>query len=165
MPNEPISEIELSHFAALCEALLLIDEKEAELGMDAMPTARGCSGSRVYKQMQGDIAVALQQFVAQRGKEIHLAFLTSQRRPMNERRPAPIQSYSTVPKVEKGRCLVPQCTNLARSRGLCPSCSASARKLIKQGKTTWEELVKKGKALEIKAGVRGASFRDAFFLS
>lgn len=46
------------------------------------------------------------------------------------------------------KCMNPDCPKLPYSRGLCVSCYGSARSLVKNGLTSWEELVKKGKANE-----------------
>lgn len=49
---------------------------------------------------------------------------------------------------EKGRCLFPKCKTIEQTRGLCHAHYQLAAGYIKRGKTTWEKLVKKGKARE-----------------
>ena len=51
------------------------------------------------------------------------------------------------PETNNVECLVPGCTNEAKSRGLCGNCYTAARNAVKGGKTTWEKLEKAGLAL------------------
>ena len=45
------------------------------------------------------------------------------------------------------KCIVKRCTAIGIvSRGLCPKCYYAARYLIREGKTSWEELQKLGLA-------------------
>jgi hypothetical protein len=48
----------------------------------------------------------------------------------------------------KAKCLNPSCPRDANTRGLCKSCYHTACRLIKQGRTTWAELIEQGKAKE-----------------
>lgn len=50
-------------------------------------------------------------------------------------------------KSKQGRCLYPKCLVKGMARGLCSRHYACAHLLVTQKKTTWEELVKQGKAL------------------
>ena len=43
--------------------------------------------------------------------------------------------------------MVSNCDRQAEGRGLCRSCLSLASKLIKENKTTWEDLEKRGKCL------------------
>ena len=45
------------------------------------------------------------------------------------------------------KCLNPHCEKQQFQRGLCRSCYQSARRYVKLGKTSWENLVNQGKAL------------------
>ena len=45
-------------------------------------------------------------------------------------------------------CLNPKCYGSAYSRGLCRSCYTTAARLVRKQLTTWEQLIKHGKALE-----------------
>lgn len=45
----------------------------------------------------------------------------------------------------KDKCLVPDCSGLGYSRGLCHSCYYVAKRLVKNGRTTWEQLAIDGK--------------------
>lgn len=45
------------------------------------------------------------------------------------------------------KCLVPECKNIAVTRGLCNSCYSYARKLVSRKQATWEQLEKNGKIL------------------
>ena len=61
---------------------------------------------------------------------------------------------------ERKWCLIPACKKWARVRGLCPECYKVARRLIGEGKASWEELVKAGCALEAgKCGRRASEAR------
>lgn len=61
------------------------------------------------------------------------------------------------------KCLVPECDHNASCRGLCRSCYQTAFVLIKQGKTTWDQLVSFGLAGPTKGRHRGVnSLRAAF---
>lgn len=46
------------------------------------------------------------------------------------------------------KCLNPACENEGKTRGLCCTCYAVARKAVKDGQITWEKLVEAGKALK-----------------
>jgi len=46
-------------------------------------------------------------------------------------------------------CLNPECNHKRYLRGLCVDCHSIATSLVVRNKTTWEILVKKGKALEL----------------
>ena len=48
-------------------------------------------------------------------------------------------------KKSSSKCLNPNCKRVARSRGLCASCYATACRLVKRGDTTYDALVKAGK--------------------
>ena len=43
-------------------------------------------------------------------------------------------------------CLIDDCTRVEKMRGLCSSCYQGARRVIKLGQTTWEELAERGMA-------------------
>lgn len=45
------------------------------------------------------------------------------------------------------KCLNPDCQTKRASRGLCQRCYQIAKNLVKNGKTTWDRLESKGKAL------------------
>lgn len=61
-------------------------------------------------------------------------------------------------------CIIPNCENVAKARGLCFNCYMSARDRVSRGKTTWEFLVEDGLALGTnKRGVKtNAAFGMAF---
>jgi hypothetical protein len=55
-------------------------------------------------------------------------------------------------KTERTRCLVPHCTRkVTSSRGICHACYATAKRLIDDGRTTWDELVKLNLAAQKRA--------------
>ena len=60
--------------------------------------------------------------------------------------------------MRKKTCLVPKCDNKVRARGLCPSHYAYTQYLVSEGKTSWEELVADGKALDSNANGRRGEF-------
>lgn len=71
----------------------------------------------------------------------------------------------TAPETKPGqKCLNPACENMAKTRGLCCTCYAVARKAVKDGQTTWEKLVAAGKALKRgeRTGTLKAKARDWF---
>jgi hypothetical protein len=41
---------------------------------------------------------------------------------------------------DKLKCITPECGKDRKWKGLCPSCYGQAKRLIEQGKTTWDEL-------------------------
>jgi len=45
---------------------------------------------------------------------------------------------------KENKCLIPSCTRLSASRGLCISCRNHATKLIKDGSVTEDDLLKAG---------------------
>ena len=45
------------------------------------------------------------------------------------------------------KCLVPNCENDAKTRGLCPTHYMYAHRLVTRGKTTWTVLEQEGKCL------------------
>ena len=53
------------------------------------------------------------------------------------------------------KCLVPGCEKPQKTRGLCVTCYAVARDLVKEGKTTWDKLVESNRALA-RGGVSGS---------
>ncbi len=55
----------------------------------------------------------------------------------------------------KAVCLTPGCGREAHIRGLCNRCATGARKAIKDGKTTWEQLEAMGLAKPPKHNVIG----------
>lgn len=65
-------------------------------------------------------------------------------------------------------CLYPDCDNEAVTRGLCATHYGIARKLVKGGHTTWEELIAAGKAEDVSHHRRGVKFKgkaQAHFLT
>lgn len=44
------------------------------------------------------------------------------------------------------KCLIKDCKRIVSGRGLCANCYATAHVLIKEKKTTWEQLAKMGLA-------------------
>ena len=50
-------------------------------------------------------------------------------------------------------CLIPDCKRKTYARGLCANCYQSAIRMIRNERTTWEQLIKEGFAK--KAGTRG----------
>ena len=61
------------------------------------------------------------------------------------------------------KCLKPGCERPALARGLCSKDYAYAKSLVNRGKTTWDRLVKLGRALA--SGRRGRPVRnDPWFL-
>lgn len=53
-------------------------------------------------------------------------------------------------------CLMPECTDAnVKLRGLCTGCYQSASRLIRMGKTTWQELEERGQALPANQGRPG----------
>ena len=50
------------------------------------------------------------------------------------------------------KCLVPQCKNAEHNRGLCKGHLKYAKTLVKQHKTTWDSMVRRGKAMKPAAG-------------
>lgn len=65
---------------------------------------------------------------------------------LSDRGPPSTEREATMcePK-EKKPCLRPNCGRPAHSRGLCRYCYKAADTLIKQGRTTWERLEKRGR--------------------
>lgn len=57
----------------------------------------------------------------------------------------------------KETCLIDECTNEAKWKGLCPSCYNQAKKLIDGRETSWEELQIMGMCI-----IHGAKFIKAF---
>ena len=55
----------------------------------------------------------------------------------------------------KAICATPGCGREAKIRALCGRCCTAARKAVKDGKTTWEQLEKLGLAKPAKAGAFG----------
>jgi len=51
------------------------------------------------------------------------------------------------PKPTHKPCMTPDCGRANYARGLCYLCYNTARRLIKEGRTTWDAVVKAGKAL------------------
>ena len=49
-------------------------------------------------------------------------------------------------KGDSMQCITEGCDNKQRTRGLCNACYYMARVLIRDGKTTWEEMVRRGVA-------------------
>lgn len=49
-------------------------------------------------------------------------------------------------------CLVPECEQETKTRGLCPTHYMYAHRLITRGKTTWPTLEQEGKCLSSHAG-------------
>jgi hypothetical protein len=47
------------------------------------------------------------------------------------------------------KCLTRGCSKKAASRGLCPSCYATANYDIEQGRTSWERLEAEGQSLPL----------------
>lgn len=54
---------------------------------------------------------------------------------------------SDEPKV---KCMVPDCSEKARWKGICGQCYYQAKSLIEANKTTWEELSEMGLCVEPK---------------
>lgn len=52
------------------------------------------------------------------------------------------------------KCLIKDCDRKSASRGLCSACHYAARKLVRDGGASWEELVQLGIAKE-PSGVKG----------
>ena len=48
----------------------------------------------------------------------------------------------------KTTCLNPACDGEVYARGLCSGCYNTARRLVLQGRTTWEKLKAEGKSLK-----------------
>ena len=57
------------------------------------------------------------------------------------------------------KCLFPKCNKKQRARGLCSNHWQYCRRLIVKGKTTFEELEKKGKCLP-KSKTKNSDFYD-----
>lgn len=55
-----------------------------------------------------------------------------------------MRKWSTDSEYDK--CLSPECKNCCQYKGLCSSCYGSAKQLINDEKTTWEELAGMGLA-------------------
>lgn len=54
-----------------------------------------------------------------------------------------------------GKCLVTGCDRKGDdSRGMCSACYANAARLVRNGKTTWKSLERRGLALKSKRPVR-----------
>lgn len=61
------------------------------------------------------------------------------------------------------KCLIECCEREANSRGLCWPCYQSALRLVKSGKTTWDELVNMGFVKKSKhGGKEGSNLLSAF---
>lgn len=45
---------------------------------------------------------------------------------------------------DKQKCMVPDCNEPARWKGICQKCYGQAKNLIDNGKTTWDELAEMG---------------------
>jgi len=52
----------------------------------------------------------------------------------------------TTPPPTTSPCVIPNCNENARWKGLCGKCYHQANALIKENKTTWEELASLGLA-------------------
>ena len=61
----------------------------------------------------------------------------------------------TTPAEPKAICATPGCGREAKIRALCGRCCTAARKAIKDGKTTWEQLEAMGLAKPPKHNVIG----------
>lgn len=59
---------------------------------------------------------------------------------------------------DRKRCKVPQCSRPAMSRGLCIPHYQTAYQLVCTGVISWDELVVKGKANEVRVGSSKAWF-------
>ena len=44
------------------------------------------------------------------------------------------------------KCLVPDCAGVAVARGLCSACHSAANRQVRRQTTTWEALVRQGRA-------------------
>lgn len=58
------------------------------------------------------------------------------------------------------KCLNPNCSNEATTRGLCPTCRATVQRLVASGKTTYEKLEAAGKILPKSQGKTTAWLLD-----
>ena len=66
------------------------------------------------------------------------------------------------------KCLIKNCNNDAKVRGLCVRCYQTARRLVKQGKTTWGDLAARGLVLngmptKAEASAFTAAFRNQVY--
>ena len=61
----------------------------------------------------------------------------------------------TTPAEPKAICLTPGCGREGKIRALCGRCCTAARKAVKDGKTTWEQLEAMGLAKPPKHNVIG----------
>jgi hypothetical protein len=77
--------------------------------------------------------------------------------------PETADATAPKPKAKKPTCLVKGCGRESQIRGLCGRCCTAARKLIKEGKATWEQLESLGIAAPPKHKVGGKGvFSGAF---
>lgn len=60
-------------------------------------------------------------------------------------------------------CLTPECGKPGRTRGLCSRCYTVARRLVKDGRTTWDALEAKGRVSK-PARSRGKEAVESFLL-
>lgn len=59
-------------------------------------------------------------------------------------------------------CLVPNCPDPAKVRGLCERCYANANRMVRAGQTTWEELTELGLAMSSRRTIdENLTFRRA----
>ena len=60
----------------------------------------------------------------------------------------------------KSKCIIRGCHDPVKSRGLCDTCLTAAKREVKKGETTWEELYQR--KLAIPPGERGRPKSAAF---
>lgn len=75
--------------------------------------------------------------------------------------PIRLSLSSIETKPAKGFCVTKNCTRPSVSRGLCQTCQMAAKRLIREGKTTWEQLEEMGLINPKKQGREGL-FKNAF---
>lgn len=51
-----------------------------------------------------------------------------------------------MPQVS-AKCLSPDCRDAPQHKGLCMKCYSAAKKMVEEGKTSWEELASMGLAI------------------
>jgi hypothetical protein len=61
---------------------------------------------------------------------------------------------------KKTECVVEQCYDIVKTRGLCHKCYQYASKLVRRGLVTWEDLEKRGKSLPRKRLSRMSWFME-----
>ncbi len=84
-------------------------------------------------------------------------------KPQNHDHVLPVSRPSK--KEAKSLCLAPSCSHKVTTRGLCAAHYAFAYRLVKEGKTTWEKLEKRGRITPpLRRGPKASQHLEDYFL-